>query len=325
MNEPKTQLHDEKQSAEFYEDRYEQGYMEEWPIEKKRKILRIIRELQLPPEGEALDFGCGNGVVTEIIRQALPAWKVYGTDISGTAIANANNRYPDCTFFTADDPEFGNKKFDLVFTHHVFEHVYDLNEVFGQMNEYLKPEAAMIHFLPCGNKGSFEHKISLLRKEGIDKELGNRYFFEDKGHVRRLTTEEMRRLCETKGFELKKEYYSNQYYGAVNWITTYSPKFVLNIADASRAVDEDASRKLRIIRRQLILITALRLPVQMVNKFLHKKNKKLKHYVLLGLGLPLYPFSYPFDRYWKQKAAAEFNARSHERNGSEMCLYFQRG
>ena len=72
-------LYDHKRSVKFYEDRYEQGYMDEWPVEKKRKVLEVIQELQLPAIGYALDFGCGNGVLTEIIRQALPSWKIYGT------------------------------------------------------------------------------------------------------------------------------------------------------------------------------------------------------------------------------------------------------
>ena len=38
----KSQLYDEKRSIEFYEDRYEQGYMDEWPLEKKRKVFRFI-------------------------------------------------------------------------------------------------------------------------------------------------------------------------------------------------------------------------------------------------------------------------------------------
>lgn len=92
-------LYDQKQSIEFYEDRYKQGYMDEWPIEKKRKIFEVIQELPLPAKGEALDFGCGNGVLTEIIRQALPAWKIFGTDLSKKAIDNAKIRYPGCTFF----------------------------------------------------------------------------------------------------------------------------------------------------------------------------------------------------------------------------------
>ncbi|GJQ22599.1 MAG: hypothetical protein HBSAPP01_03890 [Candidatus Brocadia sapporoensis] len=184
-----SRLYNQKQSVEFYENRYEQGYMDEWPIEKKRKIFEVIQLLQLPAKGEALDFGCGNGVLTEIVRQALPSWKVYGTDISKKAIANARIRYPECTFFEANSPEFTQKKFDFIFSNHVFEHVFNLSEVFTQMDGYLKPESSMLHFMPCGNEGSYEYNICLLRSDGINRELENRFFFEDEGHVRRLTTD----------------------------------------------------------------------------------------------------------------------------------------
>ena len=197
-------LYNQNQSIEFYEDRYEQGYMDEWPIEKKNKIFEVIKELQLPATGEALDFGCGNGVLSEVIRQALPAWKIYGTDISKKAIANAKIRYPDCTFFEINSSEFSQKKFDFLFTNHVIEHVYNLSDVFNQMNEYLKPISSMLHFLPCGNEGSYEYNICLLRKDGINAELENRFFFEDEGHIRRLTTDEFCGLCRTKEFVLQK-------------------------------------------------------------------------------------------------------------------------
>ena len=187
-------LYDQKQSAEFYEDRYEQGYLEEWPIEKKRKIFEVIQDIQLPAKGEALDFGCGNGVLTEIIRQGLPSWKIFGTDISNKAVSNARLSYPKCTFFEANSPDFTQKKFDFIFTNHVFEHVFNLTEVFNQMNEYLKPKSSMLHFLPCGNEGSYEYNICLLRKDGINTELAKRFFFEDEGHVRRLTTDEFCKL-----------------------------------------------------------------------------------------------------------------------------------
>ena len=190
-------LYDEKQSVEFYEDRYDQGYMDEHSIEKKRKVFEVIQDLQLPAKGEALDFGCGNGVLTEIIRQALPAWKIYGTDISKKAVYNAKLRYPDCTFIEANSPDLTQKKFDFVFTNHVFEHVFNLSEVFNQMNTYLKPKSSMLHFLPCGNEGSYEYNVCLLRKDGVNKELENRFFFEDEGHVRRLTTDEFCRLSQT--------------------------------------------------------------------------------------------------------------------------------
>ena len=62
-----SQLYNKETTVEFYQDRYAQGYMDEWPSEKKQRIFEIIRALQLPDTGEALDFGCGNGVLTEIV------------------------------------------------------------------------------------------------------------------------------------------------------------------------------------------------------------------------------------------------------------------
>lgn len=56
-------LNKTKNSIEFYDDRYCKGYMKEWPVEKKERVLEIIKSLNLPKTGNALDFGCGgNGV-----------------------------------------------------------------------------------------------------------------------------------------------------------------------------------------------------------------------------------------------------------------------
>jgi len=298
--------------------------MDEWSIEKKRKIFEVVHNIQLPAKGEALDFGCGNGVLTEVIRQALPSWNIYGTDISKTAVSNARLRYPECSFFEANRPDHTQKKFDFVFTHHVFEHVFNLTEVFNQMSEYLKFESSMLHFLPCGNEGSYEYSICQLREDGIDTELENRFFFEEVGHVRRLTTDEFCKLCQTKDFELQKEFYSNQYYGAIDWITNSNPRFVLMFSDTSQALNKNSKQKLRKVKMCLIFITVLRLPAQIVTKLWRKKNKQLKHYIVLLMGLPFFVFSSPVDKYWKRKAREEWDTKKFERNGSEMCLYFSR-
>jgi len=317
-------LYDEEQAVAFYEDRYQHGYMDDWCPEKKRKIQEVIRDLPLPERGEALDFGCGNGVLTEIMRQALPGWSVYGTDISATAISNARLRYPGCRFVEAGNPAFEGKQFDFIFTNHVIEHVFDLREVFRQMMRFLRPKASMLHFLPCGNAGSFEFDICLLRTDGFNPRIGNRFFFEDEGHVRRLNTEELRCVCESYDFKLAREFYSNQYHGAIDWITNSHPRFVLAISDSSHAVDQAARRRLRKLRAQLLLLAAIRLPTQVVNKLIVKRHKQLKHFLGLAIALPLYPLSRPADRYLRTKAREEWEARKLDRGGSEMCLYFER-
>jgi trans-aconitate methyltransferase len=320
-----SKLYDENRAVAFYQERYSHGYMEVWPIEKKRRIFEIVRSLGLPDEGEAIDFGCGNGVLTDVIRQALPpGWKVYGTDISGVAIDNAAKHYPGCIFFVADNGEFTGKRFDFLFTHHVLEHVYNLPQVFDEINGRLKDASTMMHILPCGNAGSLEHSICLLRKDGINPRLENRFFFEDEGHIRRLTTEQLSKLCREKDFVLIKEYYSNQYYGALDWITQSGSSFMRLFTDVSLAVDEEAKNKLERLRYKLIVFWCARYPAVFIESRLHKKAKTFRDYVFLLLSLPLYVFTKPMDSWLKCKALEEWNRKKTERNGSEMYLFFKR-
>lgn len=316
------ELYDQNHAVIFYEDRYEQGYMDEWPVEQKIKVFEVIQDLNLPETGEALDFGCGNGVFTDIIRQALPLWSIYGTDISKKAVLNAEQRFPGCIFFEISTPTFSEKKFDFIFTNHVLEHVSNLSNAIDQIIGLLKPKSSMLHFLPCGNDGSYEHTICLLRKDGINKNMGNRFFFEDESHLRRLTTEELCELSRDRNFELTKEYYSYQYFGAIDWITASNFEFVRMFSSYDQAIDDKTKSLLKRVRVYLIILCFLRIPSQIVPKLLMRKDKQLRHYILLTLGIMCCTFSLPIDKYWKRKARKEWEQRKNDRRGSEMCLYF---
>ncbi|MDH3215811.1 MAG: class I SAM-dependent methyltransferase [Candidatus Krumholzibacteria bacterium] len=311
-----------KESVEFYERRFSRGYLEEWPVDKRRQLMDVLHSLRLPAGGEALDFGCGNGVLTEVVRQALPGWTIFGADISRNAIDNARSRFPECTFFVLDDCRYESKTFDLVFSHHVLEHVLDLHEAMDDIVGFLKPVSWMLHFLPCGNEGSFEQGVCLLRKDGIDAKLANRFFFEDEGHLRRLDTRVLCQLCEARGYTLQAEYYSNHYYGAIDWITREHPRFALKFTNGAKAVDDAARRRLRRLQLFLMAIMALRLAVNVTNRFRAKRQRRIRHYLWLVAALPFYPFSYAVDWYWRRKAWLEWRMKKTDRRGSEMVLFF---
>lgn len=313
-----------QKSIAFYEDRFAKGYVEEWPDEKKDRLAEIIRDLQLPERGAALDFGCGNGVFTDVIKGALPRWEVYGTDISSIAVANASVRYPECRFFVVSERGVNDQKCDFLFTHHVLEHVYNLEEVWCEMISFLKPTSSMLHILPCGNEGSFEHSICLLSKNGINRERGNRYFFEEAGHLRRLDTEQVRCMAESYGFQLRREYYANQHYGAIDYITAKSPVKALLITYHAIAISKRAKRKLVMLRCRLLAISLLRQLAIVFDRIRVKKTKKLKHYVFLVASAPFYPISRWVNDSIKRKAEEEWKAKRQQRNGSEMYLYFIR-
>lgn len=319
-----TDLYDKNQSTAFYEERYQQGYMDDWPPEKKRRVLEIIQRLPLPEHGDALDFGCGNGVLTEVVRQALPGWNIYGTDMSATAVASANQRYPGCIFFEPGDEQHGERTFDFLFTNHVIEHVYDLDEVMQEISALLKPSSSMLHFLPCGNAGSFEHQVCQLRTDGSDSKFGNRFFYEDEGHVRRLTSKEFINICESFGFELAQEFYTNQYHGALEWITGSSIRFIRTFSDTDKAIDGAARKRLRKIRKKILILGLLRSPVRMLSQRKNKQERSLLDKLFYLIILALYPLSALVDNHMKQKSDKEWRQQSKQPEASGMCLFLKR-
>jgi SAM-dependent methyltransferase len=314
-------LYNESDSIRFYEHRYSHGYMDEWPEEKKQRVFQIIRNLPLPATGDALDFGCGNGVFTTVIKQALPGWNVYGTDISGIAIKNASQRFSNCIFFSAADEKYKSVKFDFLFTHHVLEHVFSIDEVSAQINTYLKPDASMLHILPCANENSFEYTICSMRSDGINTNMEGRFFFEDEGHVRRLSTIQLNSAFNKKNFSLKQAYYANQYYGALKWLSETNKKFILNFTDPAKAVDEQAKKMLLKYRRLLLFLFYCKRMKRTGNR---ENLKGLKQVLKLPFKAAIYPFAAAIESYYNYRATKEWEIEKNKSNGSEMYVYFAR-
>ena len=318
------ELYNQSESFRFYQERYSQGYMEEWPREKKRRVFDMVRSLQLPKVGEAVDYGCGNGVFTDVLRQALPpGWVVYGVDISDIAIANAAKRYPDCKFFTASDSAVADKKFDFLFSHHVLEHVYELALVIADMGGRVKPTGMMLHILPCGNDGSLERQVCLLRKNGIEERLEGRFFFEDLGHVRRLKSEQVVRAFEDIGFAVEAEWFSNQYHGAIDWITQSGPAFIRMLTDPDSAVDASAKMKLLGLRAKLLTYCSLRNFDAGIAARLQKKGKTPKNWLSIAMRALPHVVARGLDKHLVRKAEEEWQEKKHEPNVSEMYLVFR--
>jgi SAM-dependent methyltransferase len=311
-------------AADVYDARYTRGYMDGWSAERKQRIFDLVRGLDLPEVGTALDFGCGNGLLTDVIRRALPpAWQVWGTDISGVAVNNARAWFPQCRFFTAAEGHAG-RRFDLVFTHHVLEHVEDLGGTLAELDAMTAERATIVHILPCGNEGSLEHTICRLRSGGIDPERGNRFFYEEPGHLRRLTTAQLSEAYLDRGFRLVGAQYANHHAGAIEWITQSGPSFVFSFMDPSAALDDKAREALSQLRRMILGLWLVRYPAAFVDTRLRTRSRRWWELVLLPVGLLCYPVSKPVDVVVKRWALAEWRDRRSDPSGSEMYLSFRR-
>src|SRR5206468_2239021 len=110
----------------------------------------------------------------------------------------------------------------------------------------------------------------------------NRFFFEEPGHLRRLNTLEFERQENRIGFKLAKQYYANQEYGAINWITKSSPRFVKKLTSTDNAVNDEAKNKLKTLRNQLLPLTYMQFPYSKYWSIKSKWHKKLSDYIKLS-------------------------------------------
>ncbi|HEX6164386.1 MAG TPA: methyltransferase domain-containing protein, partial [Vicinamibacterales bacterium] len=299
----------DESAVRFYDQRYANGYMRDWPDWQKRRIVKLVRELNLPPTGRALDFGCGQGVFTDVLRAALPGWTICGTDLSGSAIEAARSRFPGCSFFPLlpDDQGQSAQPFDLLFTHHVLEHVINIDRTWKVMADLVKPGGVMLHVLPCGDDNTLERRICQLRFDGVDRRRGNRFFYEDEGHVRRMQSAEMNAVAERHGLQPGARRFANAYWGAIDWITEAGPEWVSSLTDGACARDAAARTTLRRLRLGLLLVSVARLPAIRLAGAAQAPLSS-RNSVKLLLAVAGYPLAWAVNRFLKTLSHREWQS-----------------
>ncbi|MBX3464208.1 MAG: class I SAM-dependent methyltransferase [Planctomycetes bacterium] len=321
----------------FYEARFRRGYMEEWDAERWQRLAEVLGPIDLPPGARVLDFGCGTGALTGLLRARWPDAEVHGADPSAAAIARATSRpEADGQAFHVLDEAFvraNRGRFDFVFSHHVLEHVDDLPGAVADLAALLAPGGRMLHALPCGNPGSLPHRLCRLRPDGIDAAQGNRFCFEDPGHLRRLRSDELAAAFAAHGLVLAREAYGYHDLGALRLFSELPPRALLALVTPS-------AWPLRHWHQVAPLLAAcctlwlLRLPCEVLRRFARlcrlartgrRRLRSPTGLVLCLAALPaagLWPLSAPVDAWLRAADQREWQRRRADRRGSEMLLEF---
>lgn len=91
---------------------------------------------------KVLDFGCGVGIATDLLRSTFAPWEIHGFDPSSAAIARAKNEFAaeDC-HFTHVAAELPRDHFDLAYCNGVFHHIEPEHrkQAFSIVFDVLKP------------------------------------------------------------------------------------------------------------------------------------------------------------------------------------------
>jgi SAM-dependent methyltransferase len=318
------ELYDDRQSVIFYESRYQAGYMDEWPRDQVEKVTEVIRDAKLPSHGTAIDFGCGTGFFTQVLAESLPGWRVIGTDVSNSALEKARARHSSLEFELLDDLLQQQPRADFLFSHHVLEHVPNLILTRDQMNGFLASDATMLHILPCGNAGSLSHTLCAARMGGIQKELHNRFFFEDVGHLRRLTSDELGALFAPIGFRAEQEYFTGQFWGVFDYFSRVEPDLIPTMTDMSHAVGRSAAVRLFLIGMGLRIAAAARRLNAKVTNLRSRPSVSIKKKLLLRSGKPAFAVARRIDNFVTQRAEREWVERKTAPSGDQMLILFRR-
>lgn len=99
-----------------------------------------------------LDFGCGDGVMTNFVQNSFPKAQVYGVDPSPKSLTEAKKRFDRISFsLSSEEPKklhFESHFFDLIFSAGVFHHIpFHHHEAYlDHLVETLKPNGYFILF-----------------------------------------------------------------------------------------------------------------------------------------------------------------------------------
>lgn len=336
---PPDTLADAATAKRFYDERFAAGYMDRWEAGRMRRIADVLAAIELPAGARVLDFGCGSGGMTRLLVARFPDAVIEGVDISEAAIRSARTRDGGAgvRFHVLDDDFVRDHRgrFDFVFSHHVLEHVVDLDATVADVASLLAPGGRMLHALPCGNAGSLPHWLCALRASGIDPARGNRFYFEDPSHLRRCRTDDLERAFATHGCGLERAAYGYHRFGALRLFTEMAPAELRALLLPSRGGSLPAMAW--VFAAFVVAWWALRLPcqvlmrtrrmLQQVRRYHTRRLADASCLALLGLAIPaaiLMPASLPFELSARALDAREWRTRRRDPRGSEMLLEFRR-
>lgn len=142
------------------------------------------------------DLWCGQGHITEMIRKALKGAEITGLDYSVSAIAYANEHFPDIDFADGDVYEvpYVHGFFDVVVCNNLWEQVPDPLFPLCRIKRTVKPGGYIIILTP--SRYRIGNLVGVLR--------GKPVVFMSDHHVTEYTVGQVKEQLVYGGFEVKR-------------------------------------------------------------------------------------------------------------------------
>ena len=171
---------------------------------------------------KVLDFGCGNGVLTYLLKCSGFGKNIVGVDISKTGIKHASKFFSnkDLSFKTMDEfITLKDKKFDLIVSSHVFEHIHapekTLDEI-KNLSEWFLIEVPL-------EKAVWPNFLAMIKKTPRENN--------SPGHVNFWNKASFKSFIESRDFIIVKDFhYASAPFSKYNhWIKRFLQRVLLEI------------------------------------------------------------------------------------------------
>ena len=321
---------DHTNMGEFFDKWYDGTY-----INNKKGIQSIIiKEIfgLIPLSIESiLDHGCGQGSWIHLLHDEYPNAKITGIDISKNGINIAKKLFPKHKFLFNDGKRspLNDNSFDLIFSFHVLDAVWNLDESLLEISRLLKKNGFLLLVIPCANNNSFEEKITRLVRGGKKNSIDGykRFFYSYPANVRRMKSSEVIDLLSKYKFRIIHELYSCQFWGAIDYISKSSYKFINELFNYKKGVNLNAKIKLYLLRIIFIaLLFIVKLSSVRNSTIIHKvkKSKNLIKKLTFFSFFLFKPISMIFGGMLSLFSFIEWNYFKNEKHGSEQYLVFKK-
>lgn len=191
------------------------------------RLKRLTQSVKLNG-GRMLDIGCGGGLLTESLVYYYPKTKIYGYDVSNTAIKYAKMFGSGKVKYRIAETKripFRDNFFDVCICLDVMEHIPDVDFFLKEVKRILRKDGKFFLAVPCeGQPLTFTWLFQKIK-------IGNKLTYKNWGHIHpEFTHKYVSELLERYGFTIEKETYSEHLpYQVVNLFTYFWPKEILNL------------------------------------------------------------------------------------------------
>ena len=176
------------------------GRLSQKPENSARLPLEIASKI-IPPCGNLLDIGCGDGYMGNLIKDKCH--ELIGIDISTVAISKAKEKgYNQIHKIDLNEEKlpYPSGYFDVVVCMDVLEHIYNLEPLLKEVCRITKAGGLLI--VSTLNMRYLKYIFSLVFKGKFPYTSGD-HFIHDGGHCRYFTTKDMTELLDKCGFRVK--------------------------------------------------------------------------------------------------------------------------